>query len=177
MSNIFETSKPKVVYEIDRGELEQLKKLENSNPRVNIEKIYSEGMLRQLEEENIRVESKIPYENFIGNKILFASSRPVNPDSIGEGTMRRLDNVRVEPQLNSRVWVEFHGSFSRVKVVAKGTDIFVHEGCFDECKCEEFRQPLNYTDYGKTWFKDLKQIRSMYNIEKVVDDYYEVKVE
>lgn len=84
----------------------------------------------------------------------------------------------VQPKLNSYVWIKFGSqfsgvSFTKVKVVAKGSEIFFHEGSLDTCKCDEFREPIKYEDYKDKWFKSLKEIREDYSIKKIEDDYYE----
>lgn len=83
----------------------------------------------------------------------------------------------MEPRLNSYIYVKTVINrlinFSKVKVLAKGTDIFFHEYCPDTTVIEECREPLYYKDYGNTWFKSLKEIRKKYNIKKIGDGYYE----
>ena len=85
----------------------------------------------------------------------------------------------VKPKLNSYVWVAYKDfysltSFTKVKVIAKGTNLFIHEGCIDDCKMDSFRRPVYYNE---TWFKSLKEIRKKYKIKKVYNDYYEVEIE
>lgn len=85
----------------------------------------------------------------------------------------------IKPKLNSYVWVKseigYDTCFSRVQVIAKGKDLFVHENSFSDDYIEEFRQPLYYNNYKDTWFKSLKEIREKYAIKKIKDDYYESK--
>lgn len=85
----------------------------------------------------------------------------------------RIGYIYKKPSLNSYVWVYCFNSFTKVRVLAKGTEIFFHEGTLDSCKVEPFREPLRYDDYGISWFKSLKEIKQKYKIRKVEDDYYE----
>ena len=84
----------------------------------------------------------------------------------------------MKPRLNSYVWVvykDFYSltSFTKVKVIAKGSKLFIHEGCIDDCKVDSFRRPIYYEDYKSTWFKSIKEIREKYKIKKIYNDYYE----
>ena len=87
-----------------------------------------------------------------------------------------MQNVR----LNSYVYVacivhERVYSISKVKVIMKNKEMFIHEYAFDDCMIEEFRQPLYFKDYGKTWFKTLKEAQKVYGkLKKVQEGYYEL---
>ena len=83
----------------------------------------------------------------------------------------------MKPKLNSYVWVKYvdnYGNieFIKVRIIAKGSEIFVHDKCFDCCKWDDFRVPLHYDDYKCTWFKSLEEIKRYYKIKKIFDDSY-----
>ena len=81
----------------------------------------------------------------------------------------------MKPSLNSYVWVmckQWRRSFTKVKVIAKGTELFFHD-CYSGDYIEAFRRPVYYESYGTRWFKSLKEIKQKYKIKKIEDDYYE----
>ena len=94
---------------------------------------------------------------------------------------KELEAKTTSPRLNSAVWIKYGNirqgyCFIKVTVIAKGTDIFIHSGCIDYCKVEDFRVPVKYEDYKQVWFKSLKEIKDQYKIKKVTEDYYEGEI-
>lgn len=85
----------------------------------------------------------------------------------------RIGHVYKKPSLNSYVWIYYCRHFTKVKVIAKGDELFFHN-CYNDDYVEEFREPVYYESYGDRWFRSLKEIRQKYKIKKVKDDYYEV---
>lgn len=52
-------------------------------------------------------------------------------------------------KLGSYIYVVFGYGITREFVAMKGINEFAHWGCFDPVKCEGYRKPLKYSDYGK----------------------------
>ena len=85
----------------------------------------------------------------------------------------------IKPKLGSDVYIKYclsgSISFSKVKVIAKGKDLFVHENSFNEDYRDDYRKPIYYEDYKEIWFKSLKEIKEQYSIIKICENYWEMK--
>ena len=85
----------------------------------------------------------------------------------------------MKPRLNSSVFIYFKGSFSKEKVIALGSEYFIHSGVITDNYVNAYRKPVYYEDYGKTWFKTVKQIKQTFvnkntRLIKESDEYYEL---
>lgn len=79
-------------------------------------------------------------------------------------------------KLGSYIYVVFGIGITREFIAMKGESVFAHWGCFDPNNLEEYRKPLQYSDYGKKWFKSLKEVENKYGkLEKLDNNYWEVK--
>ena len=80
----------------------------------------------------------------------------------------------VKPKLEATVFIEYKGSISKEKVLAKGKEIFFHTGCLDDGYVQDYRQPVYFKDYGVRWFKSLSEVRKKYKLKKLGESYYEI---
>ena len=80
----------------------------------------------------------------------------------------------MQPKLNDIIYVKYHEGITKEKVIALGKDIFIHTGCIDPYKIDDYKKPLTYKEYGITWFTNLKEVKQKYKIKQTFKDYWEV---
>lgn len=76
-------------------------------------------------------------------------------------------------RINQTIYVLFKEEINRQKVLMLGEESFIHDDAFNQGMLEEYREPLYYDDYKKTWFLSLDEIDE--EIVEIEDGWYEIK--
>lgn len=79
----------------------------------------------------------------------------------------------MKPRINQTIYVLFKGEIFRQKVYMLGEESFIHDDAFNQCMIEEYRAPLYYDDYKRTWFLSSNEIDE--EVVETEDGWYEIK--
>lgn len=87
-----------------------------------------------------------------------------------------------KPKIGETIYVIFENSISKEKVYMLGESSFIHQNSLNPFRRDVYREPLDYWDYGATWFTSLNEakgkLKSINNykgvIRKIEDDYWEI---
>ena len=76
-----------------------------------------------------------------------------------------------KPKIGQWVYKIYCESISKMKVYMLGANEFCTEDAFNEVFVIDSRMPLDYKDYGETWFYSLQEAK-----EKVKEEYPDYKI-
>lgn len=60
------------------------------------------------------------------------------------------------PKLNQKIYVIYDETITKEKVYMLGENEFAHSNSFNVLHCDNYRKPLKYDDFNKTWFTSLQ---------------------
>ena len=72
-----------------------------------------------------------------------------------------------KPKIGDTVYIIFKNSIAKETVFMLGENSFIHENALNGDLQEEYRAPIDYSDYGKEWFIDLNEAKN-----QLIDNYF-----